>query len=91
MNCAQPRIGITVLGATGSIGLNTLDVIARHAEQYSVVALTANTRCRRHVRTLCRKHRPRYAVMADADAAERLERRLRDEALATRCCRATKV
>jgi 1-deoxy-D-xylulose 5-phosphate reductoisomerase len=31
-----PRIGITVLGATGSIGLSTLDVIARHAEQYNV-------------------------------------------------------
>ncbi len=78
---AQPRIGITVLGATGSIGLSTLDVIARHAEQYNVVALTAH-RDVDGMLHLCRKHQPRYAVMADADAAERLERALRDEALA---------
>jgi 1-deoxy-D-xylulose-5-phosphate reductoisomerase len=78
---APPRIGITVLGATGSIGLSTLDVIARHVEQYNVVALTAHRDVDGMVQ-LCRKHRPRYAVMADADAAERLERALRDEALA---------
>jgi 1-deoxy-D-xylulose-5-phosphate reductoisomerase len=35
---------ITVLGATGSIGLNTLDVIARHPDRYSVFALTANSK-----------------------------------------------
>jgi 1-deoxy-D-xylulose-5-phosphate reductoisomerase len=78
---APPRIGITVLGATGSIGLSTLDVIARHAGQYNVVALTAH-RDVEGMLQLCRKHQPRYAVMADADAAERLERALRDEAMA---------
>jgi 1-deoxy-D-xylulose-5-phosphate reductoisomerase len=75
------RIGITVLGATGSIGLSTLDVIARHAGQYNVVALTAH-RDVEGMLHLCRTHQPRYAVMADADAAERLERALHDEALA---------
>jgi len=78
---APPRIGITVLGATGSIGLSTLDVIARHAEQYNVVALTAH-RDVEGMLQLCRTHQPHYAVMADADAAELLERVLRDEALA---------
>jgi len=77
---AQPRIGITVLGATGSIGLSTLDVIARHAERYAVIALTAHRDIDGMLK-LCRTHRPRYAVMADADAAERLAQTLRGEAL----------
>ena len=69
-------IGITVLGATGSIGRSTLDVLARHRGRYRIVALTANTQ----VDVLyqqCLDYRPRYAVMADAVAAERLETKLR--------------
>ncbi|HEY9199675.1 MAG TPA: 1-deoxy-D-xylulose-5-phosphate reductoisomerase [Gammaproteobacteria bacterium] len=77
---APSRIGITVLGATGSIGLNTLDVIARHADRYTVVALTAH-RDVDGMLALCRAHHPRYAVMADADAAERLAQKLHAEAL----------
>ncbi len=72
-------IGVTVLGATGSIGLSTLDVIARNPDRYRAVALTAN----RDVDGLlqqCLAHRPRYAVMADSDAAEQLHRRLHDQA-----------
>ncbi|MBI5040515.1 MAG: 1-deoxy-D-xylulose-5-phosphate reductoisomerase, partial [Gammaproteobacteria bacterium] len=76
----QPRIGITVLGATGSIGLSTLDVIARHAADYDVIALTANRDVEGMLK-LCCAHRPRYAVMADADAAERLAHALHAEAL----------
>jgi len=70
---------ITVLGATGSIGVNTLDVISRNSDRYSVHALTAN----RDVERLfgqCLTHRPQYAVMADADAADRLRGRLHDSA-----------
>jgi 1-deoxy-D-xylulose-5-phosphate reductoisomerase len=55
------RQAITVLGSTGSIGVNTLDVIARHPERYEVFALAAL----RSVDTLaaqCSAHRPRYAV-----------------------------
>lgn len=37
--------GIVVLGATGSVGVNTLDVVARHPERYRVVALSGNLRC----------------------------------------------
>jgi 1-deoxy-D-xylulose-5-phosphate reductoisomerase len=77
------RQAVTILGATGSIGLNTLDVIARNSERYSVAALTAN----RDVDGLaaqCRRFQPAYAVMADAAAAERLERVLRDAAVDTR-------
>lgn len=70
------RIGVTVLGSTGSIGSNTLDVLQRQSEQFRVVALTAN----QDVETLlqqCLTHAPSYAVLADPAAAERLQQRLR--------------
>ncbi|MGC4393876.1 1-deoxy-D-xylulose-5-phosphate reductoisomerase [Hydrogenophaga sp. T2] len=73
---------LTVLGATGSIGQNTLDVVARHPERYRVFALTAA----RQVDTLfeqCRRHRPRYAVMVDRDSAAALRARVREAGLAT--------
>src|SRR5690554_3375230 len=68
---------ITVLGATGSIGLSTLDVIRRHPERFSVHALTAGTRAP-ELAALCREFRPRVAVMADARAAEELADLLAD-------------
>ncbi len=68
---------ITVLGATGSIGLSTLDVIRRHPERFSVHALTAGTRAL-ELAALCREFRPRVAVMADARAAEELAGLLAD-------------
>ena len=67
---------ITILGATGSIGINTLDVIKRHRQIYEVTALTANLQVDRMV-SLCQEWSPRYAVMADAEAAERLDKRLK--------------
>lgn len=70
-------IGVTVLGATGSIGLSTLDVIGRYPERYRVVALTAN-RDRARLLELAAKHRPEYLVMADAQQAERLVADVRD-------------
>jgi 1-deoxy-D-xylulose-5-phosphate reductoisomerase len=72
---SQPA-GITVLGATGSIGISTLDVVARHPERFDVVALTAHT----DLETLasqCERFQPRFAVMADPCAAERLRTRLK--------------
>ncbi len=68
-------IGITVLGATGSIGRSTLDVLGRHRDRYRVVALTANSQVDK-LYEQCLEHRPHYAVMADADAAQRLAERL---------------
>ncbi len=67
---------ITILGATGSIGINTLDVIKRHRQIYEVTALTANRQVDRMV-SLCQEWSPRYAVMADADAADNLDKRLK--------------
>jgi 1-deoxy-D-xylulose-5-phosphate reductoisomerase len=62
------RQRLTILGATGSIGASTLDVVARHSERYDVVALTGHRRLD-ILATQCRRHRPRYAVVGDpADA-----------------------
>ena len=69
-------IGITILGSTGSIGLSTLEVMSRHRETFAPVALTANTSVEALLRQ-CLAWRPKYAVMADADAAARLREALR--------------
>lgn len=68
--------GVTVLGATGSIGVSTLDVVARHPERYRVVALTAARRDDRLLEQVLR-FQPRLAVLNEADAAARLHRALR--------------
>ncbi|MBZ0071631.1 MAG: 1-deoxy-D-xylulose-5-phosphate reductoisomerase [Gammaproteobacteria bacterium] len=70
------RIRLSVLGATGSIGLSTLDVAGRNTDRFEVVALTANRDVDGMLR-LCRAHRPRLAVMADTAAAAQLEAALR--------------
>lgn len=63
---------ITLLGATGSIGASTLDVIARHPERYRVFALTAHSRVD-ELAVLCRLHQPEVAVVATAADALRLQ------------------
>ena len=67
---------ITVLGSTGTIGMNTLDVVARHAERFRVVALTANCQVDRLFEQ-CRQFQPDYAVMLDPDCAEVLQGKVR--------------
>ncbi|MBV1775814.1 1-deoxy-D-xylulose-5-phosphate reductoisomerase [Burkholderiaceae bacterium DAT-1] len=58
---------LTVLGSTGSIGVSTLDVVARHPDRYTIHALTAASRIDALVEQ-CRVHRPRFAVVSDASA-----------------------
>ena len=75
-------IGVTVLGSTGSVGMSTLDVIARHRDRFRIAALTAH----RDVDGLfhqCQEHTPALAVMVDEDAARRLQQRLRQIGLKT--------
>lgn len=67
--------GICILGSTGSIGVSTLDVVARHSDRYRIVALTANGNIDRLFEQ-CRDHRPRYAVAIRAEAAADLRERL---------------
>ncbi|QXE08612.1 MULTISPECIES: 1-deoxy-D-xylulose-5-phosphate reductoisomerase [Pseudomonas] len=74
---------ITVLGATGSIGLSTLDVIARHPERYQVFALSGFTRLS-ELLALCVRHVPQFAVVPEVAAARGLQDDLRAAGLPTR-------
>lgn len=60
---------VTILGSTGSIGVSTLDVIARHPGRFSVFALSANSRVE-ELAQQCKIFRPRFAVMPDIAAAK---------------------
>jgi 1-deoxy-D-xylulose-5-phosphate reductoisomerase len=67
---------VTVLGSTGSIGVNTLDVLARHPDRFRVFALSAANNVER-LREQCLAHVPRYAVLASEENAARLQQALR--------------
>ena len=73
---------LTILGSTGSIGANTLDVVARHPDRFELFALTGA----RQVALMaeqCARFRPRFAVMAGADAARDLAGILKEKGLET--------
>ncbi len=73
--------GICILGATGSIGVSTLDVVGRHREKYKVIALTANN----NIDTLykqCLEHHPEYVVVVDEAKALDFKGRLADSTIA---------
>jgi 1-deoxy-D-xylulose-5-phosphate reductoisomerase len=75
--------GVAILGSTGSVGENTLDVIARHPDRFRVIALGAN----RNVEKLadqCQRFAVPYAALADSSAARRLETELRARRAPTR-------
>ncbi len=72
---------LSILGSTGSVGTNTLDVVARHPDRFEVLALTAATQVETMLHQ-CARFRPRFAVMADAEAAHRLRERIHAEGLA---------
>jgi 1-deoxy-D-xylulose-5-phosphate reductoisomerase len=72
--------GICILGSTGSIGVSTLDVIARHPEQYRVAALTANNNLDRLFEQ-CHKHHPAYVVLLDQAKADDFALRLKASGL----------
>ncbi len=71
---------LTILGSTGSIGISTLDVVARHPGKFTIVALTA----RHQVDAIlgqCLKFGPKYAVMLEPQAAEMLARKIKQAGL----------
>lgn len=74
---------VSVLGGTGSIGLSTLDVIARHPQRYEVFAISGFSRLT-ELQALCIRHRPRFAVVPDASAARVLQDVLISAGLDTR-------
>ncbi|HTP63238.1 MAG TPA: 1-deoxy-D-xylulose-5-phosphate reductoisomerase [Burkholderiales bacterium] len=69
--------GLTLLGATGSIGASTLDVVARHSGRFRVFALTAH-RSADALLALCLRHAPRYAVLSGLQEDAGLRRRYAD-------------
>ena len=73
---------IAVLGSTGSIGKNTLDVVGRHRGEFAVTALAAGKNDRVLLEQ-CVAFRPRHAVLSDAAAAERLAAAVRAHGLET--------
>ncbi|MDP2034284.1 MAG: 1-deoxy-D-xylulose-5-phosphate reductoisomerase [Polaromonas sp.] len=73
---------VTVLGSTGSVGVNTLDVIAGHPDRFEVFALSASTQTDLML-AQCQRFRPRYAVMASAPHARDLAEKLKANGLET--------
>ena len=73
---------ITILGSTGSIGKNTLDVVARHPDRYEVFALSAATQVDLMLEQ-CAQFKPRFAVMASAPHAQLLAEKIKQNGLPT--------
>ena len=78
---------ITVLGSTGSIGTNTLDVVARHPERFEVFALSAATQVDALL-AQCARFAPRYAVMASPEHASALAEKCKQNGLVTQVLQA---
>ena len=73
---------LVILGATGSVGASTLDVVARHPQRFDVFALTAHDRSA-ELEALCLQWKPRFAALGDAAAARALQQRLRAQGVDT--------
>ena len=71
-------MNLAVLGATGSVGASTLDVVARHPDRYKVFALTANGSADALLK-LCRIHKPRYAVLSGSSENRDLRKAFLEE------------
>ena len=74
------RQRLAVLGSTGSIGTNTLDVVARHPDRFEVVALTAATQVEVML-AQCEQFRPRVVAMASAPHAAELAQKIKQKGL----------
>ena len=83
----QKKQRLTVLGSTGSIGVSTLDVVARHPERFEVFALSAATQVDALL-AQCAQFKPRYAVMASDAHAALLEAKIQSNGLQTQVIRA---
>lgn len=89
--CSKPadaKQWVTILGATGSIGVSTLDVIQRHSDRFGVYALTANTQAELLLQQClsvqqCLSEPPRYAVLKRDEKAQWLARALKEKGCAT--------
>jgi 1-deoxy-D-xylulose-5-phosphate reductoisomerase len=75
--------GICILGSTGTIGINTLDVIRRHPKHFKIIALTANRQLNRMLQQ-CEEWQPEYVVMSDPGVAAELRDVLKQKGASTR-------
>ena len=73
---------LTILGSTGSIGENTLDVVSRHPDKFRVFALAGHRQVDK-LAAQCKQFRPEYAVVGDAGHAAELEKKLKQESIST--------
>lgn len=73
---------VAILGATGTIGIQTLDVMSQHPERFDVFALTANSNVK-SMFALCQQYAPKYAVMLQAQAAAELDAQLKEVNIST--------
>ena len=80
---ATPRLRVCLLGATGSIGNSTLDVLARHPDRFELHSLSAHSRID-DLYAQCLRWRPRYAAVADATQARFLGERLKAQDVRTK-------
>ena len=71
---AAPK-GVSILGSTGTIGMNTLDVLSRHPQVYQIIALTANVNVDRLYQQ-CITHQPLFTAMMNEDSATVLQKKL---------------
>lgn len=76
----QKKQQLCILGATGSIGVSTLDVVARHSDRYGVFALTAHTQVKK-LAEQCEQFLPQIAVVGTAQAADELSILLKEKHL----------
>ncbi len=83
MRTAPQLQQLTILGSTGSVGVSTLDVVARHPQRFRVVALTAKSRTDLLLQQ-CKQFLPEFAVVVDADAAHAFEQRVIEAGISTR-------
>lgn len=67
--------GLCILGATGSIGVSTLDVVARHPDQYKVIALTANNNIELLLEQ-CLQHKPQFVVVVNEEKAAQFKQKI---------------
>ena len=82
MNQQHPAQRITILGSTGSVGVSTLDVVARHPDRFKVFALSAATQVDLML-AQCAQFKPRYAVMVSEPHARLLAEKLEQNSLVT--------
>jgi 1-deoxy-D-xylulose-5-phosphate reductoisomerase len=75
--------GIAILGSTGSIGVNTLNVIRYHPKRFHVVALAANRDVSRMLEQ-CAEFQPKFAVLVESDKASQLQSWLKKDGVSTR-------